>query len=359
MLRSDRAWFWTCSRRCAIFWFAAWRPPGLPGFSVLATLSDIVSAVEHCWATEITTHSSDRRSPVMTPTLRRILLGMLIGLWAYVSVALNPTGTPVREDALLAAYGPYAWFGAYSALPCLCAVWAALAQQPLTARLPRAMACAAVLGLMGTWGYVRNRPEGKPDIDFLLMLLSTTCLQAMALALLRWRYGWQVRVEGDVEGDDGSQGRMQFSISQMFVWTTTTAALLALASCIVSDWRAVGETLREAKWLGATIGVLVLSALSLPLVIPSVGLVLGDGRRQRFAAWLLVMAVLMALATCLLVFNIGLAAGATSSDALFASLTVMPLLAGFLVALLGSLLVARLCGFRLVRCRDAPTGAPA
>ena len=104
----------------------------------------------------------------MTPTLRRILLGMLIGLWAYVSVALNPAGTPLREDSLLAAYGPYTWFGAYLALPCLFAVWAALAQQPLTVRLPRAMGCAALLGLMGTWGYVRNRPEGKPDMDFLL-----------------------------------------------------------------------------------------------------------------------------------------------------------------------------------------------
>ena len=181
----------------------------------------------------------------------------------------------------------------------------------------------------------------------------------MALALLRWRYGWQVRVEGDVEVDDGSQGRVQFSISQMLVWTTTIAVLLALASCIVSDWQAVGESLREAKWLGATIGVLVLSAVSLPLVVPSVGLVLGDGRRHRFAVWLLVMAVLMALATCLLVFSIGLAAGATFSDALFASLTVMPFFAGFLVALLGSLLVARLCGFRLVRCSDAPTATPA
>ena len=284
---------------------------------------------------------------------------MLIGLWAYVSVALNPTGLPLREDTLLAAYGPYAWFGAIFALPCLFAVWAALARQPLTVRLPRAMGCVALLGLMGTWGCIRNRPEGKPDIDFLLMILSITCIQAMAIALLRRRYGWQVRVEGDVEGDDGSSGRVQFSIRQMLVWTTVTAALLALASCIVSDWRSVGESLREAKWLGATIGVLVLSALSLPLVIPSVGLALGDGRRRRFAVWLLVMVVPVVLATCLLVFGIGLFDGATFSEALFASLTVILVPAGFLVALLGSLLVARFCGFRLVRRSDAPTGVPA
>ncbi len=295
---------------------------------------------------------------MMTPTLRRILLVMHLGLWAFVLVALNPIGTPAGKSMLLSACVNYTWIGAIFAMPSLFAVWAALAQQPLTMRLPRAMGCAALLGLMGTWGASRNIPEGKPEIDFLLMILSITCVQAMALALLRRRFGWQVRVKGDVEGDDGSPDRAQFSIGQMLVWTTATAALLALASCIVSDWRAVGETLRQANWLAATIGVLVLSALSLPLVIPSVGLVLGVGRRRRFAVWLLVMVVLMEMATCLLIFSIGLASGATSSDALFASLMVILIPAGFLVALLGSLLVVRLCGFRLVRRSDAPTGTP-
>ncbi len=306
----------------------------------------------------MTTHSVDRRTPVMTPTLRRSILGMLTGLWAYVSVALNPLGTPLRGDTLLANSGPYMWFGAYLALPCLFAIWVALAKQPLTVRLPRAVAFAALLGLMGTWGHVRNTPERKPDIDFPLILLSVSALQAMPLALLRWWYGWHLRVEGD----DDSQGRVQFGISQLLVWTATTAVLLGLAGWIVSDWRAVGESLRQARWLGAAIGVLIVSVLSLPLLIPSVGFMLGVGRRKSFGIWLLAVAIFVSvapLATSLLAFSMGVISGVPVTDVAIASLAVLPLLAGFLFGLLGSLLVIRLCGFRLVRRIDASPATPA
>jgi len=79
---------------------------------------------------------------------------------------------------------------------------------------------------------------------------------------------------------------------------------------------------------------------------------LSDSGRKRFGIWLSVVAPFMTLAPFLLAFGMLRAAGATLSDALLGSLIVVPAVAGFLVALLGTLLVARLCGFRRKLCHQ-------
>ena len=113
--------------------------------------------------------------------------------------------------------------------------------------------------------------------------------------------------------------------------------------------------MRQAPWLGVTIGLLVFSLLSLLLVIPSVGLILSEGRRRGFGIWLVVVAVLLTAAWIVLVLGMNRASGAPVLEALFISLTSAGLIAGFLVGLLGSLLVVRTGGFRLVRGSRTPT----
>ena len=297
---------------------------------------------------------SDCPSPAKNRTLRGIFVAVLVVLWAYGSVALNPMGTPAEGSTILTALGPFVWIGAFCALPCLLAIWAALAKQRLTVRLPRVAGVAALMGLMATWGQIRNTQERDVDIDFVLLVLSVTCLQAIALVPLRRRYGWHVITEVT----DSSSGQFQYRLSRLLVWTTAVAVLFGLASWIVADWGRVFESFRNADWLGATIGVLIFAVLTLPLVIPSVALILGDRRRRWYGFWLSVTAALMTTGLYLLFVGTGRAAGAAYSDVLFYSLAVVPMLLGFLSGLLGNLLVMRICGFRLVRRRKIVTAVP-
>jgi hypothetical protein len=177
------------------------------------------------------------------------------------------------------------------------------------------------------------------------MLLSLTAVQTVALTFLRRRYGWRIKLEGDAD----SPSRVQFSIGQMLAWTTATAALLALATCVVSDWQAVGRSLRRSQWVEATIAVLLISALTLPLAIAATRLVVDDARRRRFATSFLLIVALIAILACSLMSGILIAAGEDSLEAILASVSVPAILFGFLLAMLGSLLVVRHCGFRLVR----------
>jgi hypothetical protein len=276
-------------------------------------------------------------------------------MWAYVSVAFNSIGTPVDDETLFSGLGFYIWIGAFWALPCLLAVWAALASQSLTIRLPRVVGLAALLGLMHTWGKIRNTQAQDVDVDSVLVVLLLTSLQAIALVPLRRRYGWHV-----ISDETGySTEQFQYGLSRLLIWITAIAVLCGLANWIVGDWNRVTESLRNADWLGATIGVLIVGLLTLPLVIPSVPLILGDGRRRRFAVWLSVTAGLVIIAVYLLFIVTARAAGAPFADALFGSLAVVPILFGFLFALLGSLFVMRISGFRLARRTTLRTATPA
>ncbi len=278
----------------------------------------------------------------VSPTLRRSGLVILFALWTCFVVRLNPSGT-IQSDSSVANYWPYAWIGGYTALPCLFAVWIALGTQPLTVRIPSAMGLAALLGLMEVWGQTSER---RSDIDFLLLSLSVTCLDALMLGLLRRRYGWEIRRRGKVAQP---WGPVQFTIFKLLLWTTATALLLALANLAVSDWNQVAENLRTTKWLGAIIGVLILSALSLPLVVSGVGFVLADGRQRRFGVVLAIMMVFVLLLTCLVIFVAVLNSGRSFTLAESAGAVMIPvtLLFSFLSALLGNLLLLRLCGYRM------------
>ena len=166
------------------------------------------------------------------------------------------------------------------------------------------------------------------------------------IGLLRRRYRWQIRGPGTAVR---SQGPVQFTICKLLLWTSATALILGLANLVVSDWTKVAENLLGTRWLGAIIGVLVLSALSLPLVVSGAGFVLADGRQRRFGISPPMVVTLMLLPTCLIIFIAVLNSGRgeTLAESATASMIPVLLLFGFLAALLESLLVIRLCGFRI------------
>ena len=97
----------------------------------------------------------------------------------------------------------------------------------------------------------------------------------------------------------------------------------------------------------------------MPLVIPSVALILSDGRRMWHGMWLAVASGLWAIALYALEVENGRRGGAVGADVFIDSLAVVAILLGFLVALLGSLLVARIGGFRLLRGGNLSSALPA
>ena len=288
--------------------------------------------------------------------LRGILVALLVALWTCASVVLNPMGTLVADDEKnIAKVGPYLWFGAMSALPCLFAVWAALTTQAWPMRVPLVAGVAALMGLMVTWGQIRNTQSRDVDMNSVLLLLSVTCLHALCLVPLYRRFGWHVVAEEMVP----QRSSAEYWLGWLLAWATAVAVFCGLASRIIPDWAKVSESLRSNAWLAATIEVVVFVVLTLPLVIPSVALILGDGRRMWHGMWFAVASGLWAIALYALEVENGRRGGAVGADVLIDSLAVVAILLGFLFALLGSLLVARMCGFRLMRGGNLCSALPA
>ena len=277
----------------------------------------------------------------MTAVTRYVALLLLFGSWALVVVVPNPVGRPLQNGSPLANVWPYIWLGLYAAFPCLFAVWIALGTADLSVRIPSAVGLAAFLGLLATWAQPSDR---RADIDFLLFALFVTCLDALILGLLRLRYGWQIGIK---RSDDAPRSpRLQFTTLKLLIWTTGTAFLLGFATLIVGDWDQVSASLRSQGWLGPRrLGVFVLSLLTLPFVIPATGVILADGRRRRFGVWLVGVVMFLLLAICFLIFFAAMNSG--GADALIIGLVPLLMLSGFVVTFAGSLLICRLCGFRM------------
>ena len=105
-------------------------------------------------------------------------------------------------------------------------------------------------------------------------------------------------------------------------------------------------------WIGATVSVVLMSLFTLPIAILGLALTLGSAHNKRYGVWLLGAAALVVASTFMLMFAMVRSSGAPATDALFVSLAALPFFLGFIVALLGTLLVFRLCGFRLYVLRS-------
>jgi hypothetical protein len=147
-------------------------------------------------------------------------------------------------------------------------------------------------------------------------------------------------------------------LRQLLGWTTAIAILLAMAR-----WIARGETAdnvysgTQEMVLSSTCDI-YLAALSLPTVLACIGLVLADGRRTKFAVWAVLTAVAapaiyFPTAFFLIEYFVARQGGSFPSVVALAVSTGW-FEVGFFGVLLGSLIVLRLCGYRLKRGRIAP-----
>lgn len=301
---------------------------------------------------------------------RRIVLGMLVGLLAFLAT-LEPIFGYFRGPEWGFHVWEQIWAGYIElALPCLLAAWAAFRRQPLAVRWPWALGLAAGLGLVIAWAkqgcFASYTPPALINIlNFPFRVLFFTVF----LTIVRRRAGWRIGLEPEWNREEHMAS--QFSLRQLLLWTTAIAVTLSLDRWISSPqagstgdgW---ADPLQMAISAELVWAVLVWAVLHLPwllVTVPCVGVVLCPGCRRRFGVWLVVMV--------LLAFPLLFAAIATyrylcdpmSFDD-FRRFTILAgsiggSLLGFLPPVLGILGVLRLCGYRLARTKLAGQLVPA
>ena len=280
-----------------------------------------------------------------TPLVRAGVLSTMAVCWLCV-VAANPAGMPLNTNSLFLVYWPYVWIGAYLALPCLLAVWLALVEQPLIVRLVQVGSVAALMGFVATLTCWCFKLRQRVDLDFLLVVFSLTAVQAFALSIVRKRLDWRL------EARKVSEGRAIARIAHGLLWTAVGVGPVVLTVWMIVHRRGVAENLRRTGWLGGAVAVLLFSAVSLPLLIMGVKLILEDSRRTRISVWLGRTIFLLVVAAGLTVFVLSMVSCewtvAHALEAARCSLAPIAFLAGYVFAVLGSLATIRFCGFRLV-----------
>jgi hypothetical protein len=164
------------------------------------------------------------------------------------------------------------------------------------------------------------------------------------LALLRRFLGWRIALPE--EHHSAEQRSMQFSLRQLLAWMGIAAALLAWATSVLPD-----RTELQEAWQGynASTGIVfgaAFGALGLPILIPSIGLVLVRRHRIWFALGTL------AGASLFIPGFLQLASGGRPPS-WYEILVPLGVLEGaFLGVLLGTLMILRFCGYRLLRRKE-------
>jgi hypothetical protein len=261
---------------------------------------------------------------------------MWMGLLLAATVILYPT--PRGECWYMV------WLGAWLAQACLPAVWAGLAQQPLGVHLPGALTLAAVLTVTTAWASSRSESTLANTLTLVLAMLVSGPVYLVPLALLRRFLGWRIALPE--EHYSAEQRSMQFSLRQLLAWMGIAAALLAWATSVLPD-----RTELQEAWQGynASTGIVfgaAFVALGLPILIPSIGLVLVRRHRIWFALGTL------AGASLFIPGFLRVASGGRPPS-WYEILVPLGVLEGaFLGVLLGTLMILRFCGYRLLRRKE-------
>jgi len=245
----------------------------------------------HSQAVEDEGSGGEARPPAMSPVERRTVLGMLVGLLAFVGTLkrygdLEFVPTWIDLDAL--------WIGLYSTPLGFVATWLALSPRPLAKRLSAALGLGAIVALGQAWGLSRISPGSpalkSPTTWVLAALVSVVVVFGVTETWLR-RYGWRITL-GHEEPVPTGAGR-QFSLRQMCAWMAGMAVILALArsmspqqSTVLPAAAGILDSLIAGVW-----GEVVGSLLGFAVMVPCVGLVLAEHGKRGFVLWVAGMTV--------------------------------------------------------------------
>jgi len=277
-------------------------------------------------------------------TRRSWYLALLI-VWAVVLSVLNPMGQTLRSGLLYEVWS-MVWSGIFLAAPFLLAVWISLGAQPATRRIPMALALACFLVLMTLAGQPETmRDELTIPVFMAVAIVSHALTLAIARRWLRWRVG--------IREIDRETRRNQFTIVTILIWTAVVGGLLGLANGLVGDWRQAVQFFSFGSLLRGLVLMSVASFILLPEGAAATGAALADWPRRRFVGWLIAIFSIYSLAFGAILFLMMIGGGGPAEEeARKAACFPMLMLAGFVAAVLGTLVGLRGCGFRMWRAGD-------
>jgi hypothetical protein len=307
----------------------------------------------HSQALEEGGSGGEARPPAMSAVQRRIAVGMLVGLLAFVGTLkrygdLSFVPDWIDLDGL--------WIGLYSTPLGFVATWLALSPRPLAKRLSAALGLGAIVALGQAWGSCLTSPGTpalkSPAMWVLAALVSVVVVFGVTGIWLR-RYGWRITL-GHEAAAPPDQGR-QFTLRQMCAWMAGMAVILALARCMSPHQRIAlpdPGVMLNSLIVGIWVQV-VASLLGLPLMVPCVGLVLAEHGKRGFVLWVAAMTVAvggLVFSAMLLLALLDRPVDIVDLSRRVASFAGSFEL-GLLAVALGGLGVLRACGYRLIRLR--------
>jgi hypothetical protein len=270
----------------------------------------------------------------MSPQLRRIVLASLVAVHLIVDALIAFVMPSNRSDDFTIGL----IFGTLFAQISLSSVWAAMGPERLVWRLP----VTAFLGTLSCfaflWGLLGDDvAEALPiTVGICGMMLVQSLLIQSPLWLARLILGWRIGIRSQASHVPAAN-ETQFGIRQLFVWTTIAAILLAIGRLMFRDQSLDGTA--ELWHICLIFGLL--AAFNLLYVLPLAWAALVQ---NRIWLWLPLSVVCVGIVT-------------TVEPTVFTMVTREPdpenifvWINGIQVAwILASLLVVRLCGYRLVR----------
>lgn len=272
----------------------------------------------------------------MSKTEVRIVLGMLLAVHWLMALLFNPLGL-FAGSGPLQTHATFAGIGALVGQPALLALWAALGTRASLRRWSQALAVLACLTLAHqaaeglNAGRVREAGEAAEPVMWFVAFL--VC--QLPLWLLRRRFAWRIEPPA-VFARGHCERENQFSLRGLL---SAMAALAAYLAALRWPHLTTGTTQWSEHLLRfAAVGVMM--GLSGMLAIVVCWLVLSQGPRNRWRRAIAIVGLLATVGAAAAVARFG--SPCEVSELIFAIL-------GTLSCAVGSLLVLRLCGYRLVR----------
>jgi hypothetical protein len=300
-----------------------------------------------------------RRAARLRDWLSGVPIQLVLGLQILAYLAFDVAAAPSNDVLSEGWWSEWKFIsiGAFLAQPALLAIWAVLGPQRGVVQWPRALVLLLLVWWADTLGRYSWRPWGRFDAyDTLLsevVLILGVCLSlwlVLQVPMVICRSVWSWRVSRPVRASRFTP--RQFGLRHIFAWTAFLALFLGVSRYLLRDrdwvwpdgstWEIVRDELFYIGFVSRALFPLLLPA------IPLAGLALGDRRRAVFALAAFAFAAFGAVVSVALIADQN--ASVRLRDGVYEEL-------GFCGAVLASLGVVRICGFRLAPLSDGRAAA--
>jgi hypothetical protein len=299
--------------------------------------------------------------PACTQRERRIVLTLLIGDLLFAA-SLSPSNIESHW-----IHWDFIQGGCWLSALFLAAAWGALSSRPIAKRLPEAIGLAAFIGIAVEWGTPQTGGPWRSSPLWLVVVTALLPMFAMLvpLALFRRFRGWRIHLAHEPPAT--GKHRLQFGIAQILLWTTALGILFGLARWIDPERMQSIEPVENEDVLMYSVMISIVTLFFLPVFVCCTGAILSENRRRRFAFWTILIAPLsmLLLFTTMLAINYfeNVSNGGTMPDlleeALDGAIVCVTIVLTIAAATLGTTLVLRCCGYRLVRlAKNVPAESP-